>query len=124
YIDDNMEALKYRLRMIEEAEEEIILSTFDFHADQAGKDILSSLQNAADKGVSVKIIVDGISGLMDMKWNPWFHALASHENVKIKIYNPVHLLKPWKIQARLHDKYLIIDEKMYLLGGRNTTNLF
>ena len=38
YIDDNVEALQYRLRMVEEAEEEIILSTFDFNADQAGYD--------------------------------------------------------------------------------------
>lgn len=26
--------------------------------------------------------------------------------------------------GRLHDKYLIVDNSMYLLGGRNTTNLF
>ena len=38
YIDDNTEALLYRLRMIEEAEHEIILSTFDFNADHAGKE--------------------------------------------------------------------------------------
>lgn len=24
----------------------------------------------------------------------------------------------------MHDKYVIVDQKMYLLGGRNTTNLF
>ena len=28
------------------------------------------------------------------------------------------------MQARLHDKYLIIDDTMYMLGGRNTMNLF
>ncbi len=28
------------------------------------------------------------------------------------------------MQARLHDKYFIVDDKMYLLGGRNTANLF
>ena len=50
--------------------------------------------------------------------------MASHENVEVQIYNPVNLLKPWKLQARLHDKYVIVDDKMYLLGGRNTTNLF
>ena len=40
------------------------------------------------------------------------------------MYNPVNLLKPWTMQARLHDKYVITDSSMYLLGGRNTTNLF
>ena len=124
YLDDNEEALLYRLRMIEEAREEIILSTFDFNGDEAGKDILAALLNAADRGVHVKIIVDGISGFMDMESNPWFQAAAAHENVEIRIYNPVNFLKPWKMQARLHDKYLMIDHAMYLLGGRNTTNLF
>ncbi|MGI6009961.1 MAG: phospholipase D-like domain-containing protein [Ruminococcus sp.] len=124
YIDDNMDALLFRLRMIEDAREEIILSTFDFNDDEAGRDIMASLLHAAEEGVSVRIIVDGISGFLDMRNQPSFLALASHENVSVKIYNPVNLLLPWKLQARLHDKYLIIDKTMYLLGGRNTTNLF
>ena len=44
--------------------------------------------------------------------------------MEIRIYNPVNLLKPWQLQARLHDKYLIVDDTAYLLGGRNTTDLF
>ena len=114
YIDDNEEALAYRLRMIEEAQEEIILSTFDFNADHGGKDILAALQNAADRGVSVRVIVDGISGFLDLRGNPWFQAAASHENIEIRIYNPVNLLMPWNIQARLHDKYLIIDRELFI----------
>ena len=124
YIDDNTEALLYRLRMIEEAEEEIILSTFDLHSDRAGRDMLAALLNAAEDGVSVRIIVDGISAFLDLRGDPWFQAAAAHENIEIRVYNPVNFLKPWDMQARLHDKYLIVDRRMYLLGGRNTTNLF
>ncbi len=124
YIDDNTDALLYRLHMLKEAQQEVILSTFDFNDDQAGKDILSALWETADRGVQVKIIVDGFSGFLDLRNNDWFKALAAHEKISIKVYNPIHFLKPWKMQARLHDKYLIVDRKMYLLGGRNTTNLF
>lgn len=124
YIDDNMDALLYRLHMIEEAKQEIILSTFDFNADDAGKDMIAALLQAADRKVNIKVIVDGISGFLDMRGNSYFKALASHENVEVKLYNPMNLLKPWKLQARLHDKYVIVDDKMYLLGGRNTMNLF
>ena len=124
YVDDNTEALIYRLKMIEEAKEEIILSTFDFNADTGGKDVMAALLHAADRGVRVRVIVDGISGFLDMRGNPYFQALALHENITLKIYNPVNLLKPWKLQARLHDKYVIVDNSMYLLGGRNTTDLF
>ena len=123
YINDNVEALKYRLKMISEAKEEVILSTFDFNADSSGKDVMCALLEAAERGVKVRVIVDGGNGFLDMKVKSaeWFQALASHD---IQIYNPVNLLKPWKLQARLHDKYVIVDDKMYLLGGRNTTNLF
>ena len=61
---------------------------------------------------------------MDVQHNPWFLALDAHKNAQVRIYNPVNFLKPWDMQARLHDKYLIIDDQMYTLGGRNTTNLF
>ena len=60
----------------------------------------------------------------NVQHNPWFLALDAHKNAQVRIYNPVNFLKPWDMQARLHDKYLIIDDQMYTLGGRNTTNLF
>ena len=126
YINDNTDALLYRLNMFEQAEKEIILSTFDFNADKSGRDVMAALLHAADRGVKVRVIVDGFSGFMDVKGkgNKWFQALASHENVSLRIYNPITFLKPWKMQARLHDKYVIIDGQMFLLGGRNTMNLF
>ena len=124
YITDNNDALLYRLGMIEEAEKSIILSTFDFNDDEAGQDILSALLNAADRGVDIRVIVDGISGFMDVQHNPWFLALDAHKNAQVRIYNPVNFLKPWDMQARLHDKYLIVDRSMYILGGRNTYDFF
>lgn len=124
YVNDNMDALLYRFKMIEAAEEEVIVSTFDFDDDPAGKDMLGALMTAAERGVKVRLIVDGVSGFMDLRNNPDFLALASYETASIKIYNPIRFTKPWKLQARLHDKYVIIDHKMFLLGGRNTMELF
>lgn len=88
-IDDNVDALMWRLRLIEEAQESVILCTFDFRDDDSGRDVM-----------------------------------ASHENVQVKLYNPINLLTPWKINYRMHDKYLIADDFAYILGGRNTNNLF
>lgn len=97
YINDNTDALKYRLRMSEEAQKEIILSTFDFNDDRAGRELLSSLIHAADRGVSVRLIIDGTSGFLDVRTSPWFQAAASHKNLEIRIYNPINFLKPWKM---------------------------
>lgn len=123
-IEDNDEALKERIRMISNAKSEIILSTFDFRSDDSGKLMLGALIDAADRGVSVNVIVDGVSGFTKMKGNPDFNALASSDNVNVKIYNKVNPFKPWQSMGRLHDKYVIADRTNYILGGRNTFNYF
>lgn len=123
-IEDNVDALEQRLKMISQAKERIILSTFDFHVDHSGKDVIAALIDASKRGVRVQILVDGFSALQQMDGNDYFYALSSMENVEIKIYNRLNLLLPWKSMGRLHDKYLIVDDGLYLLGGRNTYDYF
>ena len=123
-IEDNTEALLERLRMIERADERIILSTFEFKSDKSGKDILAALFNAAKRNVDIKILVDGYSAMLRMKNNKYFMAISTLSNVEIKIYNPINILKPWNSMGRLHDKYMIIDNELYILGGRNTNDNF
>ena len=62
-IEDNGDALLERIKLISNARDEIILSTFDFRADDSGKLILGALLDASERGVSVNVIVDGVSGL-------------------------------------------------------------
>lgn len=123
-IDDNMDALLWRLRLIEAARERVVLTTFDFRDDKSGKDIMASLLHAADRGVEVQILIDGINGRLRLSGSDTFQELIAHENVEAKLYNPVNLLMPWRINYRMHDKYLIADDFAYILGGRNTDNLF
>lgn len=123
-VDDNQEALDLRLQMIINAKKKIILSTFDFHHDEAGADVMAALLNAADRGVSVEIFVDGFSAQIQMEGNAYFYALSSHPNVTIRVYNPINLFKPYNFMTRMHDKYLIVDNTAYILGGRNTFDYF
>ena len=123
-IEKNSEALLQRVRLIKNAKEEIILSTFAFKSDESGKLILGALRDAADRGVHVRLLVDGMESWINMEGNPYFYGLSSHENVEIKLYNKANPLKPWKMMGRMHDKYLIADGKNYILGGRNTYNYF
>lgn len=123
-VDDNQEALELRLQMIMHAREKIILSTFDFREDEAGKDMLAALLDAADRGVEVEIFVDGFNSVVQMEGSDFFYALSSHPKVHILIYNQINLLKPWNLMGRMHDKYVIADDTAYLLGGRNTFGYF
>lgn len=123
-ISDNGEALEERLRLISQAEEEIILSTFEFDSDTSGTQMIAALADAAARGVKVRVLVDGFPYLTTMWGNSKFLALAQTENVEIRVYNPVRPWKPWGIMGRLHDKYLIADRTAYILGGRNTFDFF
>lgn len=123
-IDDNEEALLWRLRMIGTAKESIVLSTFDLRADDNGTKILAALNCAAARGVKIQLLIDGIYQQLFLAGSSDFQALASYENVEVGVYNPVTPANLFKVNYRMHDKYLIVDEKMYLLGGRNSNDIF
>lgn len=123
-LKDNKAALDERIRLIANAKENIILSTFAFQSDESGKDMLAALLAAAEKGVDIKILADGFNSCLYMDFNPYFYALSSKDNVEIRIYNKVNLLTPWTSMGRMHDKYLIADDTAYILGGRNTFDYF
>lgn len=123
-LETNQSAWDERLRMMNKAKEQIILSTFDMRDGESTKDILSVILAKANEGVQVKILVDGFNGPMRMSSNPLFHAISSHPNIEVKMYNPVNILLPWKTQGRMHDKYIIVDDLGYILGGRNSFDYF
>ena len=123
-IDDNEEALLWRLRMIGKAKDSIVLSTFDLRADDSGTDLLAALNNAAEKGVEVKLLIDGIYQQLFLNGSKEFQALAARENVQVGVYNPITPASLLQVNYRMHDKYLIVDKEMYLLGGRNSNDIF
>lgn len=123
-VETSKEALDIRMTMFEEAKKRIVLSTFDIRLGESCTDIFSSLLEAADRGVQVQILVDGLYGGIHMKMEPIFYLAGTHENIEIKFYNIPNILLPWTINGRMHDKYILIDDKLLLLGGRNTFDYF
>ncbi len=123
-LETNESAWEERIRLIRQAEERIILSTFDMRPQESTKDILAVLYERAEAGVQIQILVDGLSGFLRMEGDPLFYAASSHPNIEIRLYNPVNLLKPWTTQGRMHDKYLLVDDVAYILGGRNMFDYF
>ena len=114
----------WRLRMIGAAKKSIVLATFDLRADESGTDLLAALDQAAKRGVEIKLLIDGIYQQLFLNGSKDFQALAARENVVIGVYNPVTPAGLFKLNYRMHDKYVIVDDKMYLLGGRNSNDIF
>ena len=123
-VETSQDALNLRLHMINEAKENIVISSFSVKRDQSCKEIFSTVLNAANRGVNVQIILDGVTSAHDMKFDSMYYVLGTHPNIEIRFYNPLNLLKPWNLNGRLHDKYIIVDDKFLLLGGRNISNYF
>lgn len=68
-IIDNGEAIKERIRLINQAQDRIVLSTFSFAADTSGKQMLAALLEAADRGVQIQILADGFNSWINMEGN-------------------------------------------------------
>ena len=123
-LEHSDEALLWRLRLIGSAREEIIFSSFDLRADESGQDVMAALREAAARGVRVRVLVDGMNARLNLQGSAALQELTAAENVEVRLYNPVDLLRPGEINYRMHDKYILVDGSLCLLGGRNTNDRF
>lgn len=123
-LETNISAWEERIRLIDQAKERVIISTFDMREGQSTRDILAMLLNKAQEGVRIQLMVDGMSAFTHMKSEPLFQAVSAQPEVEIRLYNEVNLVQFWKLNGRMHDKYVIVDDKAYILGGRNMFDYF
>lgn len=123
-IESSQDALDERLRLIEQAEREIVIVTYENHDGESTRDILAAALHKADEGVRVRFLVDGIAGRFDHMGGDLFRAVAAHDNVEVRFYNLIRFWTPWKHMGRMHDKYVIVDDAAFILGGRNMFDKF
>ena len=97
-VEDSDSALLLRLQLIESAQQEIILSSFDLRADESGQDVMAALLAASERGVQVRMIVDGLNGFLHLQGNATLRALAAAENVEVRFYAPVAPSSPMEAQ--------------------------
>ena len=75
-IEDTDSALLWRLQLIESAEGGHLLD-FDLRADGSGQDLMAALYGAAQRGVRVRVIVDGLNGFLHLQNSGVLRALAA-----------------------------------------------
>ena len=130
-LDDGPDALLARVHLIRSARRSIELQTYIFDEDDAAQLVLDELQAAAFRGVKVRVLVDQLSALRKVET---LAALSSlHANFEIRLYNPVldrsRLSAPMyavaalcclrRLNRRMHNKLLVIDDDIGIIGGRN-----
>ncbi len=118
------QALDVRLNLIANAKTSLVVGTYLFANDESGWTIASALLDAADRGVRVRVLTDGLVGGGNLLFSDLGYALGSHPNVELRYYNPLNVFAPWGLNARYHEKYVMADDRVFVLGGRNVSDEF
>ncbi|MDH5711309.1 MAG: phospholipase D family protein [Gammaproteobacteria bacterium] len=133
-IHNNDEALAWRIALIEQAQHTIDAQYYHWHPDISGRWLISKLIAAADRGVRVRLLIDDIHTL-GADHN--IATLNRHRNIEVRIFNPfklrwpLHLVRTiellWdlsRLNHRMHNKLLIADNLVAIIGGRNIGDEF
>ena len=103
---------------IDAAQAEIHLETYIFNADISAEAVRDALIRAAQRGVRVRLMIDGV-GSRDFP-AVWLKLLEA-AGVSVLVYRP--LVSGWRANPRslrrLHRKLVVIDARIAFVGGMN-----
>lgn len=127
-IDDPQLALQVRCHWIRHARERIQAQYYSWEEDSSGKLLLGELLHAARRGVKVQLLVDDLYA----GDNRLLERVAHYPGIEVRLFNPFWL-RGWRplalllegllsfrrLNHRMHNKLLLVDGKLALIGGRN-----
>ncbi len=127
-----VDGLLVRIQMIDAAQKSLDLQYFIFRGDATGRLILDALTRAAGRGVLIRLLVDDGDTL---DGDEAVLALRLLPGVQVRVFNPFryrghnHLLRALefvgnsaRLDYRMHNKMLVVDNSLALIGGRNIGN--
>ena len=127
---DGREAFLARLSVIKNARRSLDAQYYIWQDDITGRILLGEMLSAAKRGVRVRLLVDdnGIPGL-----DPALTQLDREATAQVRLYNPFVLRKPKalgyafdfsRLNRRMHNKAMIADGAMAIVGGRNIGDVY
>jgi cardiolipin synthase len=105
------------------AQHEVLLETYIFDFAGAGADVGKALVRAAQRGVRVCVVVDGVgTGALPSDWAKRF----AEAGVQCRVYSPLAGVGFWLPSRwrRLHRKLCVIDNQVAFCGGINILDDF
>lgn len=97
---------------------EVHLETYIFSSDPTAGTVRDALMRAAQRGVRVRLLIDGV-GSRELP-AAWLAALET-AGVSVRVYRP--LVNGWRANPkslrRLHRKLAVIDARIAFIGGMN-----
>ncbi len=105
------------LDAIAAAQHSIALSSYIFDTHNSGRQFIAALCTAAERGVEVRVLIDGLGALYS--W-PRAHKLFRGSKVQVARFLPVSLQRRGiHFNLRNHRKLLVIDGEIGFTGGMN-----
>jgi len=133
-INAGIDGFVTRIQLARAAERTLDLQYFIFRGDTTGRLLTEELRRAADRGVRVRILVDDGD---TMAGDEQILALGRHPNVEVRVFNPFdyrghnaflrHLdfvFHKGRLDYRMHNKLMVVDNAVALVGGRNVGNQY
>ena len=133
-LSTGVDGLLIRVQLIEAAEKTLDLQYFIFRGDETGRLLTDAVLRAADRGVRVRVLVDDGATIAG---DEQLMALDAHPNVQIRVFNPFSyrghnnlrrglefVFHASRLDYRMHNKLLIVDNAVALIGGRNIGNQY
>lgn len=97
------------------AQREILFEFFIVRNDETGKLFQEELQAAAARGVTVRVLADGLGAPFTPSR---FWREMEEKGIKVQLFHPPYVL-PWRHLHRDHRKILVIDREIAFIGGMN-----
>ncbi len=121
-------AFTARIMLTELAEKSLDVQYYIWEPDATGLILAERLVAAADRGVKVRILLDDInlSGR-----DASLASMDAHSNIEIRIFNPFarrgarifdFITDMNRLNHRMHNKIMVMDNVMSIVGGRNIGN--
>jgi cardiolipin synthase len=99
------------------AEQSIYLASYIFRTDATGKQFIKVLKDATERGVEVRVLIDGAGELYSL---PRVTSLMKRAGIRHARFIPLRLIPPsLHINMRNHRKLLIVDGHTGFTGGMN-----
>lgn len=112
------EAYPRMCQAIAQAQHEVLIASYIFNNDTAGKMFLSALQQAVQNGAKVRLLVDGV-GINYSRPNI-ARALKSVPQAELAVFLPSrHPVNLPFVNLRNHRKLMVIDGETAFFGGMN-----
>jgi hypothetical protein len=130
-----VDGLVMRTQMVRAAQRTLDVQYYIFVEDYTGKVLLDAVVDAAQRGVRVRVLVDDLNLHGRPQTRETLAALDHHDNLEIRVFNPfayrgdigaVHaidgLLNASRVNHRMHNKLMVADNAVALVGGRNVAD--